>query len=175
MKKLLYSPRVLFFVLFLLSVIGTAYALYLQYALQLLPCNLCILQRVGLWTMGAFSLVFALVNPKRAWLQWGLWGLSLAGILWSAGVAARHIWLTYLPPDQVPACGASLEYLLEAVPVMQALKEVLNASGECAAVTWRLLGLSIPEQSLVFFVALLLGHGWLAVLLSKAPKTRPFQ
>lgn len=167
---MLSNPRVLFFGLFLASVVGTIYALYLQYALQLLPCNLCILQRVGLWIMGIFSLLFAVINPRALWAKSVLFVGSLGGILWSLVIAARHVWLTYLPADQVPACGASLDYLMEAMPITSALKEVLSASGECAAVTWRLLGLSIPEQSLIFFAVLFGVHMWLVWRLYKTHK-----
>ncbi len=36
------------------------------------------------------------------------------------------------------------------------LRQVLTGSGECAEVTWRLLGLSMPEWSLLWFVVLTL-------------------
>lgn len=167
MQKLSQNPRILFFLLFLTSIIGTAYALYLEYALQLLPCNLCILQRIGLWVMGLFSLIFAIINPKNLGIKIALWIGSFIGIVWSLAIAARHTWMIYLPPDQVPACGASIDYLMQTVPALEALKMVLNASGECAAVTWRLFGLSIPEQSLVFFAVLTLVHIWLLFLFFK--------
>ncbi|MDO4427081.1 MAG: disulfide bond formation protein B [Moraxella sp.] len=167
MKKLLYSPRILFFILALFSVIGTAYALYLQQVLFLLPCNLCILQRIGLWVMGLFSLLFALVNPKKNWLKWGLWGLSFIGILWSFGVAVRHSFMIWFPPDEIPSCGASLDYLMQTVPALDALKLVLSSPGNCLDVSWTLFGLSIPEQSLIFFAGLTLGHLWLAKLIFK--------
>lgn len=31
--------------------------------------------------------------------------LAGVAILWSVGVAGRHVWLQHLPPDQVPSCG----------------------------------------------------------------------
>lgn len=167
MKFLLNSPRVIFFILFLFSVIGTAYALYLQQVLFLLPCNLCILQRIGLWFMGLFSLIFAIVNPQKKWLKFGLWALSFIGILWSFGVALRHSMMIWFPPETTPSCGASLDYLLQTVPALDALKLVLSSPGNCLDVSWTLLGLSIPEQSLIFFLGLALGHIWLAVLLFK--------
>lgn len=167
MKKLLYSPRILFFILALFSVIGTAYALYLQQVLFLLPCNLCILQRIGLWVMGLFSLVFAIINPQKKWLKVGVWGLSFVGILWSFGVALRHSFMIWFPPDETPSCGAGFDYLLDTVPVLEALKIVLSSPGNCLDVSWTLFGLSIPEQSLIFFAGLALGHLWLAKLLFK--------
>ena len=80
----------------------------------------------------------------------------MAGILWSAGVAARHVWLQHLPPDQVPSCGPGLDYWLEALPMKQVINQVLAGSGECAEISWRFLGLSIPEQAIILFTALIL-------------------
>ena len=45
--------------LFVLSVLGMAYALYLQYFEQLMPCPLCVFQRVGLIGFGVFTLIAA--------------------------------------------------------------------------------------------------------------------
>ena len=33
------------------------------------------------------------------------------------GVAARHVWLQSLPPDQVPSCGPGLDYWLDTLPL----------------------------------------------------------
>lgn len=164
MKSLLNNVRFLYVMLCLASVIGMGYALYLQHVVHLAPCPLCIFQRIGLVVMGIFSLIAAIIHPKKAWAKLMLWLGSFVGILWSLGVAARHVWLTYLPADQVPACGPGLNYWVDTLPLLQVFQEVLKGSGECATVDWRLLGLSIPEQALIFFVGLALVHLWLLVL-----------
>jgi len=71
-----------------------------------------------------------------------------------AGIAARHVWLQHLPPDQVPECGPGLNYMLQSFPFSKALSMVLKGSGECAKVGWRFLGLSIPQWTLLFFIGL---------------------
>lgn len=78
--------------------------------------------------------------------------LGVLGII----VAARHVWLQNLPPDQVPECGPGLAYMLEAFPLTEALELVFKGSGECAEVQWVFLGLSIPGWTLVIFVGLTL-------------------
>lgn len=108
--------------------------------------------------MGGFALIAALFNPKPTIIKLLLWLGSLVGIGWSIVVAARHVWLQHLPADQVPSCGPGLDYWLDTLPMQQVLKEVFSGSGECASVDWRFLGLSIPEQSLIFFSALFLVH-----------------
>ncbi|WP_420229869.1 disulfide bond formation protein B [Psychrobacter sp. ER1] len=145
--------------LVIMAVIGMSFALfYLQRHLGLSPCPLCIFQRVGLIVMGGFALISALFNPKSKVIRLLLWLGSLLGIGWATAVAARHVWLQHLPADQVPSCGPGLNYWLDTLPILQVFKEVFAGSGECASVDWTLMGLSIPEQSLILFSVLLIVH-----------------
>lgn len=156
MQRLL-SYRFLNTVLVFFAVVAMAFAMfYLQNVRGFDPCPLCIFQRVGLIVMGIFSLIAALGNPKSMALRLILWVGSMAGILWSTGVAARHVWIQHLPADQVPSCGPGLEYWMDALPMQQVINQVLAGSGECAVVSWRFMGLSIPEQSLILFSALVI-------------------
>jgi len=76
--------------------------------------------------------------------------VSLTG----AGIAARHVWLQHLPKDKVPECGPGLGYILDRFPLFNALEKIFRGSGECAEARWRLMGLSIAEWSLVWFILL---------------------
>ena len=145
--------------LVIMAIIGMSFALfYLQRHLGLSPCPLCIFQRVGLIVMGGFALISALFNPKSKVIRLLLWLGSLVGIGWATAVAARHVWLQHLPADQVPSCGPGLNYWLDTLPILQVFKEVFAGSGECASIDWTLMGLSIPEQSLILFSVLLIVH-----------------
>ncbi|WP_019672066.1 disulfide bond formation protein B [Psychrobacter lutiphocae] len=156
MQRLL-TYRTLNLILVFFSIIGMAFAIfYLQVYKGLEPCPLCIFQRVGLMVMGIFAFISFAFNPKNIVVRAILWIGSMAGIVWSAGVAARHVWLQNLPPDQVPSCGPGLDYWLEALPMQQVINQVLAGSGECAEISWKFLGLTIPEQGLIFFSALIL-------------------
>lgn len=119
------------------------FALYAQYGLQLEPCPLCVFQRVAVIGLGLVFLVAALHHPA-AWggRVYALLLLVVAGA--GLSVAGRHVWLQSLPPDAVPACGPGLDYMLDAFPLTEALAMVFQGSGECAEVSWRLLGLSMP-------------------------------
>lgn len=151
------NTRLLNAFLVIASVLGTVYALYLQYALHLDPCPLCIFQRIGLWAMGIFAILSVIFNPKNL-SKWLLWLGSFVGAIWSFGVASRHTWLQHLPADKVPACGPGLNYWVETLPILQVFEQVLKGSGECAVIDWTLFGVSIPEQSMVFFGVLILVH-----------------
>jgi disulfide bond formation protein DsbB len=97
-------------------------------------------------------------NPRgsAAGRAWGLLAFLAAAI--GAGIAARHVWLQHLPPDQVPACGPGLSYMIESMPNWLAVvKKVLAGSGECAEVNWTLLGFSMPEWTLLCFLLLAIG------------------
>jgi len=161
--------------LVLASIVGMSFALYLEHVKGLDPCPLCVFQRVGLMAMGIFALIAFLHNPasnlmKRMFaflhnpasnLMKRMYALlATLSIGWSVGVAARHVWLQTLPPDQVPSCGPGLNYLIDALPLKTVLNEVLTGSGECAAIDWTFLGQSLPVWSLVFFSVLLLICLW---------------
>lgn len=123
---------------------------YLQYFQGQDPCPLCLVQRGFFYAYGGVFLVAALHG--RGALAYSLAGFLAA--LGGLGVAARHVWLQHLPPEQVPACGPDLFYMLENFPLQRTLQKLLTATGQCAEVKWRFLGLSIAEWSLAWFVAL---------------------
>lgn len=155
LKKMLLSYRGLSGLLFFFSVVGMSFAyIFLQKILKLEPCPLCVFQRIGLITMGFFALIAFISNPKKTWQRILLMFGALFGMLWSVGVAIRHVWLQNLPPDQVPSCGPGLNYWVDTLPMAQVIAEVLKGSGECAEIDWTFLGLSIPAQSLIFFSVL---------------------
>src|ERR1044072_9073448 len=127
------------------------YALYAQYVLHLAPCPLRIFQRVATIGTGLLLLIAALHNPRGigARVYGALIGLAaLCGML----ISARHIWIQAQPPGTVAACGADLNYLLDIMPVTEVVTKVLTGSGECGAIDWTLLGLSMP-----WWVAISLG------------------
>ncbi|WP_018718155.1 disulfide bond formation protein B [Arhodomonas aquaeolei] len=136
-----------------------AFAVYLEYVQGLEPCPLCIFQRIAFVALGLVLLVAGLHAPRR-------WGgrvyavLALLAAALGVGLALRQLWLQSLPPDQVPACGPGLGYMLETFPLTQALQMVLTGSGECAQVD-RFLGVSIPVWTLAAFV--LVGVGGVLV------------
>ena len=146
--------------LVLASIVGMSFALYLEHVKGLDPCPLCVFQRVGLMAMGIFTLIAFLHNPASNLMKRMYALLATLSIGWSVGVAARHVWLQTLPPDQVPSCGPGLNYLIDALPLKTVLNEVLTGSGECAAIDWTFLGQSLPVWSLVFFSVLLLICLW---------------
>ena len=124
-----WNYRLVSAVLVLCSIIGLTFALYLEHVQGLEPCPLCVFQRVGLIGLGIFSLVAFVHNPKGNGIGRSYAFLGTLSILWSAGVAARHIWLQNLPPEKVPSCGPGLDYLVDVAQVQGALGAKLTGGG----------------------------------------------
>lgn len=151
--KLHLTPRLGYLAGFLACGGLFVYALYLQHYEYQNPCPLCIFQRIAFIALMVVFLVAAIHGPRRTGACVYSTLLLLIAAAGSA-VAARHVWLQHLPPDKVPECGPGLEYMLNKFPLTQALEKVFRGSGECAEVGWTMLGLSIAEWSLVWFVLL---------------------
>lgn len=147
-----------------------AFALYSQYALELYPCPLCIFQRVAVMALLVVALLAALHNPgRRGQTAYGVAGILAAGV--GAAIAGRHVWIQHLPADQVPACGAGLEFMLETLPLMQVIRDVLTASGECASIDWQFLGLSMPAWVAICMLLLMDWVIWIAFIRPRRVKT----
>jgi protein dithiol:quinone oxidoreductase len=130
-----------------------AYAYYAQVVLHLEPCPLCIFQRVGVFALGVVFLIAAAHDPVG-------WGRRVYAVLLGAaalaviGVAVRHLYIQSLPEGSIPACGASLDFMLKVFSLSEVLVKVLTGSGECAKVTWSFLGLAMPAWVLIAALAL---------------------
>jgi disulfide bond formation protein DsbB len=120
-----------------------AFALYAQHILLLDPCPLCVFQRIAVISLGVVFLLAALQNPagKGRYVYAALIGLAAAS---GMGVSGWHVRLQNLPADEVPSCGPGFDYIIDAFPLADAVKMIFSGSGECADISWQLLGLSMP-------------------------------
>ena len=140
---------------FLASVLAMACAYYFELVMGLEPCPLCITQRVFICLAGFIALAAAIHNPAITGIRiYGFFVLlaSTAGAYFSG----RQLWLQSLPPDQVPACGPPLEYIMQNFPFMEAMQVLLRGDGNCSEVSWMFLGLSMPAWVLIIFAGLAL-------------------
>jgi disulfide bond formation protein DsbB len=133
-----------------------AYALYVQYGLHEEPCPLCVLQRVAVIATGVIFLLAWLHNPAGVAMRRVYGALIVLATLAGVGIAARHIFIINAPPGAVAECGASLDYMMDVLPLHEVLGKVLSGSGECAKVTWRFLGFSMPFWVLLNLLGLAL-------------------
>jgi len=145
--------RTVFMLIAVTTVAAMGFAMYLQYIVDLAVCPLCFTQRVFVIGTGVIAAAAALQGTGALGTRIHA-GLGLLFALTGGGFAARHVWLQHLPPDQAPACGPSLEYMLETLPFSETLNILLMGDGNCAEVVWTLLGFSIPEMTPALFVTL---------------------
>ncbi len=134
-------------------------ALYMQYQMGLIPCALCMTQRVFIIAIGVTALIAWIHKPQPGNRTYPVIGIILAII--GGAFSSRHNWLQSLPEDLAPACGPGLGYLMESVPFMEALTVLLQGDGNCAESVWSFLGLTIPGWTLVSFIGLLGINGFI--------------
>jgi disulfide bond formation protein DsbB len=153
------SPRSLFFLAFIGCVLMMAAALYLEHVVGLAPCPLCIVQRICVIGFGLVCLVAAIHDPRKVGRRvYSV--IALLFVLAGGATAIRQIWLQTIPADQLPSCLPSLEYMMDALPFQDIARLVLHGTAECAEVSWTLIGLSIPEWTLLAFIAMAIFCVW---------------
>lgn len=138
--------------------VGTALA-YFQNYLGLIPCPLCILQRMAFFALGAVYLVATLHNPQGI-MRPVYKVFAIITALIGGGVSAWHIRLQNLPAEEVPQCGPGLDFMLEVMPLDKVLTEIFTGSGECSEVLWSLFGITIPGWTLMTFIGFVLYGVW---------------
>ena len=132
-----------------------AYAFYVQFELQIQPCPFCIFQRIAFAALGLVLLIGGLHAPLAAGTRkfWSSLALLPAGA--GIGYAGRHTWVQLNPPA-LPNCGPGLNFIVEQHSWLGAARRVLMATGDCANIDWKFLGLSMPMWTLIWFVGLAL-------------------
>ena len=155
MLKKLFAGRSGYLLGFLASFGLVALALFIQTQNNLEPCPLCISQRIVFMSLGLVFLIAAIhnpqANPPTIWRK--VYGLLLVLIaLGGAGVAIRHWWLQAHRESMVADCGVGFDYMFDNFPLQKALTLVFRGTGDCAAIDWTFLGLTLPQLSLIAFI-----------------------
>lgn len=142
------APRLLLAAVALAAVGLLGAAFFLEHQMGLVPCPLCMMQRIWVGVAGLFALFAAVWGGGYRVAAAGVAVASLIG----SGFSLRQLWLQSLPADQVPACGPDLYYMVEVFPLSEVLRAMTVGTGDCAEVH-RVLGLSIPAWVLLAFLA----------------------
>jgi protein dithiol:quinone oxidoreductase len=127
-----------------------AFGLYLQHALGLVPCPMCIVQRYALILIASCALLAGASGQKYVHIGAGL-VLAIMAVL-GAFVAARQSWLQWYPPEVV-SCGRDLYGMVETFPMQRWVPMVFRGGGDCTKVDWTFLGGSIANWSFLSFCA----------------------
>ena len=131
-------------------------AVVIEYAVKLIPCPLCIAQRIffGLVGLGALAGYFGWLNR---------FGVRVAGSLMfffsllGGSIAFRQVWIQHFPlPGFDPTkCAVSFGSFIDT------FLKALGGTGNCAVRDFTLIGLALPEWSLLSFFGLLAVSLWL--------------
>lgn len=151
------DPNYIFLLILLFCIGLLGYAQYLQHVENLLPCPLCVAQRVAFWLVGIIALLAFLHKPEIIGRR--LYGFLIGMLaLTGAVIAGRHAWLIRYPESF--ECGISPEEaFLNSLPIAGWWPGMFEANGDCANVDWKFLSLTLPDWSLIAFITL----GFLAV------------
>lgn len=119
---------------------------------------MCIVQRYALLLVAIFAGGAALFKAR----SWHLGGalLVLLSSAFGAFVAARQSWLQWHPPEFL-SCGRDFYGMIEAFPLQRVVPMIFRGSGDCSAIDWTFLGLSIANWSFVCFVLLTVAAIWM--------------
>jgi len=129
-----------------------ASALVIQTVYELEPCPLCISQRIVFMGLGLLFLITAFMPPASIW-QKILAALKVLVAIGGAGVAIRHWYLQANKESMIADCGVGFDYMFENFPLEKMFKLIFRGTGDCAAIDWTFLGLTLPQLALISFVA----------------------
>ncbi len=151
--------RIPFLALFAVCTALLGFGLYLQHAVGLEPCPMCIMQRYAFAAVALIALIAGMQGPnligRRVYAV-----LILLTALTGAGIAIRQSWIQRYPPA-FAECGPDLEFMLDSFPLAEALPKIFSGTGDCSAIEWTFLGLSIANWSLLWFSATAVFAGYL--------------
>jgi protein dithiol:quinone oxidoreductase len=127
-------------------------SLYFQYIVGLIPCPLCLMQRLCVFLLFILMGV-SIGSVKRANLASILQIVfSIAGLYFSM----RQLWIQSLPTESIPACMPGLDVLLQYFPWQTIAQALFWGGGDCAEVTWSMLGISMAGWCAMYFMFMLL-------------------
>ncbi|PWB15644.1 disulfide bond formation protein B [Comamonas sp. JNW] len=126
-----------------------AFGMYLQHVVGLEPCPMCIVQRYCLIAVGVLALLGSLRPSSAGWWK-SFGGLALLFSAFGAFTAARQSWLQWNPPE-FATCGRDFYGMIENYPISRSLPMIFRGSGDCTAIDWTFLGLSIANWSFIAF------------------------
>ena len=143
-----YAPRRVMGLLAFICAAMLAFGLYLQHALGLEPCPMCIVQREVFVLVAVVAAISGFLKGRTAHITGGVLLAVLAAL--GAFVAARQSWLQLNPPEAF-SCGRDLYGMIENFPLSRVIPMVFKGSGDCSKVDWTFLGGSIANWSFLCF------------------------
>lgn len=146
MKKITYRKIQTFNATLTLLVLFASF--YFQYVVGLVPCPLCVMQRICVFLLLAVMGLSFRTLKKAHIINLLQIIIACAGLFF----ALRQLWLQSLPVGEAPACMPGLDVLIRYFPWQTVVKTLLWGSGDCAEVNWSMLGISMPGWCAIYFL-----------------------
>lgn len=154
--------RVGFFALFLVCVGMLGFALYHQFYQWLMPCLLCVYERMIVIVLGLLSLLAVIWQPATRRGVLVFTGLYALIALWGVGITVWHLLIQFGPKESAVSCASSLPFPIDLNALPSWISAVIRPVGDCSVVDFTLFGMSMPFWLLIAFTAFLLPLSWLA-------------
>lgn len=126
-------------------------ALVIQTVYKLEPCPLCITQRMFFMGLGVLFLIAAFIPPASIFKKI-FTGLQVLTAMGGAGWAIRHWYLQANKESMVVDCGVGFDYMFENFPLKKMFTLIFKGTGDCAAIDWTFIGLTLPQLALISFI-----------------------
>ena len=128
-------------------------SLYFEYAMDMQPCPLCLMQRLCAFLLvlsGIFGLFMS--NYCRLWI------LTIIQIIFAGGglfFASRQIWLQSVPSDHTTMCMPAMSLVMKYFSWNALLKILFWGSSDCSETVGNWFGLSMPMWAALCFILML--------------------
>ena len=128
-------------------------AMYLQHAMNMAPCPLCVIQRYLFLAIGIACLAGAVANRPKIGASVGLLA-ALGGL----GVGAKHLYVLANPGF---SCGIDpVETALNKVFTAELMPFMFESYGACESAGEPFFGLSIPQWAFAWFAIFAIAMLW---------------
>ncbi|HRK40078.1 MAG TPA: disulfide bond formation protein B [Burkholderiaceae bacterium] len=142
-------PRLVLAAVAALCVGLLSFGMFLQHVVGLEPCPMCIVQRYAMVLVALAALLGASWPSVRTGA-----GVAASAVVLLSGfgafVAARQSFLQWFPPQEA-SCGRDFYGMIETFPLQRVVPMIFKGSGDCAAVDWSFLTLTIANWSFLNF------------------------
>ncbi len=149
-----------------LGIVGAAF--YLQFSVGLHPCPLCLMQRLCAFLVGMGCLMGICLTTRYRGRAVAVFQVVCAAL--GLFFAVRQLWLQSLPIQGAATCLPGWDLMLRYVPWQVVMHAFFWGAGECAEVTWRLWGFSMPAWAAIYFFMVGIISVWIFFQLGTSPK-----
>ena len=139
------STKKIFFYLLIYSIFSLSFALFLEYALNYKPCQLCLYQRIPYLLILVFSFV-GFFFPKNIYWLYTIMILFISSTI----ISGYHSGIEFGLLDESSSCSSNSIESLDKTKILESLS---NSMPSCKEMKFKLFGLSLATINfLISFV-----------------------